>query len=266
MHAQAVASLPVGRVRHHNEAWLTWIALALAVIGGFVDAVGYLALFHLFTAHMSGNTASAGSDLAELEWSAALRSGIPIATFVAGVCLGALVKQEGIRRGLRSWFAITCVLECLLLGALMAFGHGPNGALLEQISPQYVLLVALPCMAMGIQSASFQRVGSVGVRTTFVTGILTGFGEELVSGVYHLRRQPNSLSGTEVSVSAPGQATRERAMLFGGLWLAYLVGGLLAGIGLRVWQLNTLIVPVVGLVVLALVDVLRPTQPGLTPA
>ncbi len=31
-------------------------ALALAAVGGFVDVFGYLALSHVFTATMSGNT------------------------------------------------------------------------------------------------------------------------------------------------------------------------------------------------------------------
>jgi len=211
-----------------------------------------------------GNTAAAGADLAQQEWSAAIHSSIPIGAFVVGVCVGAVVKQEGIRRGLDSWFAISCVIECLLLGALVAFGRAWGQAELTQNSLAYVWLVALPCLAMGVQSASFQRVGSVGVRTTFVTGILTGFGEELVSSAYHRRRRGDGVAGADMSVSAPNRATLERAMLFGGLWLAYLVGGLLAGIGLLLWQLDALVVPALGLVVLAVLDVLRPTQPSLT--
>ncbi|HYY90065.1 MAG TPA: YoaK family protein [Chloroflexota bacterium] len=267
MQAHAVASLPVGRIGHFNEAWLTWVALTLSVIGGFVDAVGYLALFRLFTAHMSGNTAAAGADLARLEWSTALRSLIPIATFLLGVCLGAAIKQEGSRRGLRSWFAVSCGLECLLLTTLMTFGQGPaDDGLLEQNSRAYVVLATLPCLAMGIQSASFQRVGSVGVRTTFITGILTGLGEELVSSVYAGRHEREPAGGAEVSLSAPNQATLERALLFGGLWLAYLVGGLLAGVGLLLWRLGALILPVVALAGLAILDVVRPLQPSVSRA
>jgi len=59
-------------VVHHNQTGLTWIALSLAIIGGFVDAVGYLALFRLFTAHMRGNTVAGGADLAQQEWSEAV--------------------------------------------------------------------------------------------------------------------------------------------------------------------------------------------------
>jgi uncharacterized membrane protein YoaK (UPF0700 family) len=266
MQAHAVASLPVGRVRHLNQGWAFWVALTLAVIGGFVDAIGYLMLFHLFTAHMSGNTASAGADLGQLEWSNALRSFVPIALFLIGVCVGAFIKREGIRRGLQSWFAVTCALEGLLLVALIVFGEGKNEAALAQNSGQYVFLVALPCLAMGIQSASFQRVGSVGVRTTFVTGILTGLGEELVATIYHVRDRRQDSDTAEISVSAAMTGTLERASLFGGLWFAYLVGGIVAGVALVLWQLESLILPVIALVVLAVVDFVRPTQPSFTPA
>ncbi len=32
------------------------MALSLTAVGGFVDAVGYIALFQIFTANMSGNS------------------------------------------------------------------------------------------------------------------------------------------------------------------------------------------------------------------
>jgi uncharacterized membrane protein YoaK (UPF0700 family) len=260
----AVAARPAGRLGQLNQARLTWVAVALAAVAGSVDAVGFLALFRLYAAHMTGNTASAGADLGRLDWGAALHSLYPIVVFLLGVCLGALMKQVGIRRGLRSWFAFACGVEALLLAVLMVVGGdaASNGELVEN-SPAYFVLIVLPSLAMGIQSATFQRVGTIGVRTTFVTGILTGLGEELVAAVYGLReRRPTADHGEAVAASPALEGTLERAALFTGIWFAYLVGGLLAGLGMQLWALGALILPVVGLVGLAVLDLLRPIQPG----
>jgi uncharacterized membrane protein YoaK (UPF0700 family) len=260
----AVAATPAGRIGRSSNARLAWVGVALAVVAGFVDAIGYLGLFRLYAAHMTGNTASGGADLGRLDWGSALHSIFPIPIFLVGVCLGALMKQAGIRRGIRSWFAAACMLEAVLLAALMLLDGGPaNAGELTINSSAYFALILLPCLAMGIQSATFQRVGTIGVRTTFVTGILTGLGEELVAALYSLRdRGAAPEHGGAVAAAPALEGTLERAALFAGIWLAYLVGGVMAGIGLQLWALAALILPVLGLVGLAVLDVLRPIQPG----
>src|SRR5919205_4232647 len=105
----AVAATPTGRIGHPGNARLAWVGVALAIVAGFVDAIGFLGLFRLYAAHMSGNTASAGADLGRLDWGSAVHSIFPILIFLLGVCAGALMKQAGVRRGIRSWFAVTCI-------------------------------------------------------------------------------------------------------------------------------------------------------------
>src|SRR5919205_1586345 len=94
----AVAATPTGRIGHPGNAWLAWVGVGLAMVAGFVDAIGYLGLFRLYAAHMTGNTASGGADLGRFEWGSALHSMFPIPIFLIGVCLGALMKQTGVRR------------------------------------------------------------------------------------------------------------------------------------------------------------------------
>jgi uncharacterized membrane protein YoaK (UPF0700 family) len=40
------------------------VALAVTFVAGFVDIVGYLAIYRLFTAHVTGTTVHLGRDLA----------------------------------------------------------------------------------------------------------------------------------------------------------------------------------------------------------
>ena len=53
------------RTRHAGQE--SPIALSLTVVGGFVDAVGYIALFQVFTANMSGNSVHVGMYLGQHE-------------------------------------------------------------------------------------------------------------------------------------------------------------------------------------------------------
>ena len=48
----------MSRAQIRKEREKAWLAVLLAWVAGCVDAVGYLMLFHLFTAHMSGNSAA----------------------------------------------------------------------------------------------------------------------------------------------------------------------------------------------------------------
>src|SRR5262249_58742304 len=81
-----------------------WMAVLLDGVGGYVDAVGYLLLFQLFAANMSGNSILLGVALGQGQWQAALRQALPIPLFVVGVVLGAVLRlalgwRGGRRRG-----------------------------------------------------------------------------------------------------------------------------------------------------------------------
>ena len=45
------------------------LAIALTAVAGYVDAVGYLVLAHVFTANMSGNTIAVGRAIVDGDWS-----------------------------------------------------------------------------------------------------------------------------------------------------------------------------------------------------
>jgi hypothetical protein len=43
-------------MEHADARWLEWSLPALAWVGGSLDAISYLALGHVFTVNMTGNT------------------------------------------------------------------------------------------------------------------------------------------------------------------------------------------------------------------
>src|SRR5215475_312158 len=101
-----------------------WLAVLLAWVAGFVDAVGYVLLFRLFIAHMSGNSAAMGAHFGQGEWGEAFYRAFPIPVFVLGVIAGAALNEAASRRGVRSLFSLTLSVEAALLFLFMICGEG----------------------------------------------------------------------------------------------------------------------------------------------
>src|SRR5579884_811830 len=121
----------------------------LAVASGGVDAVSYLALGHVFTANMTGNTVLLGVAIGQARGLAALRSAIALLGFIVGAAVGAaIVGREQASDGWPPVVTAALALECAALIALAVtsrLGHGtPTGEALY-------LLIALSALAMGIQ-------------------------------------------------------------------------------------------------------------------
>ena len=91
------------------------IALLMTWSAGFIDIVGYLSLFGLYTAHMSGNTIAMARHIVQHKWWGFARGGWPIATFVFGLVLGSFIYTAEKRRNVRPRFPATVALEILLI-------------------------------------------------------------------------------------------------------------------------------------------------------
>ena len=77
------------------------LAVSLAWIGGFVDAVG-LMVIRSFSSNMTGNTAQFGARFADRSWETAFSYAYLIAMFIVGATLSGLLTIGGRRRGVRS--------------------------------------------------------------------------------------------------------------------------------------------------------------------
>jgi uncharacterized membrane protein YoaK (UPF0700 family) len=230
-----------------------------------VDAIGYLTLGHLFVAHMSGNSATLGASVGQGDWgTVAERAGV-ILLFGIGIALGTILGEVGRRRGGRHPYAAIYGLEIALLAGFWLLGRGSlsNGEIQAGSPWQLAGLAALPILAMGLQSAGLRRVDGHGVRTTYISGVITSLAESLArAGLKRWRREPGG-ARTEPGGSGPEAAT---IRLVGGVFLAYLGGAALGGVGLQVWGLASLGLPIAVLVIALVRDLRHPHELGEGPS
>ena len=139
------------------------LAICLIAIAGYVDAVGFLRLGHLFVSFASGNSTQFAVGASQGVAGKAGEAGGLVALFVTGVILGrlcALWAKEWRRPAI-------LVLDAALLGF----------AVLVAASPAAIVAMAL---AMGIQNEALHRAGETKTAVTYVTGTLVHLGENIV--------------------------------------------------------------------------------------
>ncbi|MDI1295587.1 MAG: DUF1275 family protein, partial [bacterium] len=123
------------------------LAIGLAALAGFVDALGFLKLGGLFVSFMSGNSTRMAVGLATGSTIAITAAGL-IAAFVGGVVAGALVGRMAGRW--RKPAVLALVFTLLALAATLALSGLASHTL--------TLLMAA---AMGAVNNVFQRDGEV---------------------------------------------------------------------------------------------------------
>jgi len=233
--------------------------VSLAWVAGFVDAVGYVSLFRLFIAHMSGNSAAMGAHFGQGEWGEAFYRAFPIPVFVLGVIAGAALHEAASRRGVRSLFSLTLGLEAALLFLFMICGRGAisGGGMSANLTWKFYLLVALPAFAMGLQNAALRRVGGQNVRTTALTGWLTDLAEDGVEYLYWLLDRRRAAMD-QCGAATPRRPSLKMMLLGGGILLAFVTGAITGGYAQKRWELRSLLLPLSGLALIIALDWLQP--------
>src|SRR2546423_8719 len=106
------------------EPVLLPLLLGLTVVTGFVDAVSYLALGHVFTANMTGNVVFLGFAMARAPGLSIGRSGAALGAFVIGAIIGGRLAARmgsGSRHGwMSAGFGIEVALPVAISGAISA--------------------------------------------------------------------------------------------------------------------------------------------------
>jgi uncharacterized membrane protein YoaK (UPF0700 family) len=142
---------------------------ALTVVSGFLDAVSYLGLGHVFTANMTGNVALLGFAAAGAAGFSMTASLCALGCFLVGaVFAGRLARHVG---PLRSLLVTVMVLEATLTAtaAVIAAAAGAIG----HPGPRYTV-IALLAFTMGARNVVVRRLGVPDMTTTVLTTTLTG--------------------------------------------------------------------------------------------
>lgn len=243
------------------------VAWALAATAGFIDAVGYRTLRHLFTAHMSGNSARLGVFLGKAELHSAVPMIAAVLLFVFGIGAGTVCAEIASRRRAGSAMPLLLGIQVLLLATFMGYGAsviGIDGQVADHSGRGFYLLAALAIVSIGFQVCALQRVAGMRARTTYVSGMLTRFAQELVNWLFWLHDGAQRPQGSYLNDVLKGGGRAEsaaRMLLFGGIWCLYL-GGAIAGSWLDGrWRLWSLACPIATLVIVIAIDHWRPLKP-----
>lgn len=147
-----------------------YLAPLRAFTAGFVDTVGFVALFGLFTAHVTGNFVLIGASIAEFHGGIIAKL-IALPVFIIVVALTHLYVTHRQRRDRNPVAALT-LFEAFFLAAFMLAGlaASPFG---NSDSPAAIATGMLAVTAMAIQNAGARSVFSALSPTTVMTGNVT---------------------------------------------------------------------------------------------
>lgn len=147
---------------------LIGLAVALASLAGFVDALGFITLGGFFVSFMSGNSTRFSVGLAEGSWSHAGIALSILILFILGVMLGSVIAYFTDHNRRTRKTAVLATVSALLLVAALA----------NDLGARPVAITAM-ILAMGAENGVFQRHGEVSIALTYMTGALVKIGQRL---------------------------------------------------------------------------------------
>jgi uncharacterized membrane protein YoaK (UPF0700 family) len=144
--------------------WFWCGAWILAFIAGIINVVGLLGFSHQTVSHLTGNTSMLAAAIATCDFSAALRFGLVIGSFLLGTVLsGFIIQDTALKLGHR--YGATMLLESFFLCLAVP--------LLKHDSMDGMYCLACAC---GLQNAMVSTYSGTVVRTTHVSGMFTDLG------------------------------------------------------------------------------------------
>lgn len=211
-------------------------ATSLAFLAGYVDTLGFIALFGLFTAHVTGNFILIGAALADTSQMSILLKFLAFPAFIAGVAGARLFIVAVEQRGGPA-LALVLSLQLLLLAGFMLFGvlATPVGA---TVSPYAMTAGLLGTAAMGVHSAVSRLLLPHLAPTSMMTGNVT---QVVIDTIDVLR-------------GAADGATAERCMKFFWPILAFGIGAIIAAFAYRAYGYAALLAPIAILLSLIFLD------------
>lgn len=213
-----------------------FLGVTLAALAGYVDTAGFVGLFGLFTAHVTGNFVLIGTELGHPGEGVLLLKFLAFPSFAAGVIGARLLSNACERRGVNAIRPLLLSQLVLLSGFTVAaiVGSPP----LDPGAPVVLAAGMLGAAAMGIHNAAGKLVFARIAPTTVMTGNVT----ELLINV------------TDCLTGHGTPAVQEKLAKFGWPMVAFALGCIMGGFGFRTAGFWCLLLPVAALAVLTLLS------------
>ncbi len=143
----------------------------LAAIAGFVDTLSFVALFGLFTAHVTGNFVLIGAGIAGYAQGVFLKL-IVFPAFIGGVVLSAFLVRLLSGRPAASGARVLYAVQAVLMLGFCAAGVWASPIGRPDGLPA-ILAGVLGALAMGVQNAHPRLIPRASVPNTVMTGNVT---------------------------------------------------------------------------------------------
>lgn len=232
------------------------VALTLTFTSGVVDTVGFLGIFRLFSAHVSGTTEHLGQSIVLGKSDEVFAAAVIVVMFFLGSVFGRAIVEAGARRRWRRIASLTLAIEAAML-VIVAAARIASGMAGARPTPPvtYVYLALLAC-AMGIQTGTLTRIGPLTVHTTFVTGMINKLAQ-LVSRI--LFRGYDFLRGRATLEKRTEQSTESiQAIFIFSIWVCYVLGAIAGTASYLRWGIQALFVAIAGLALGIVTDAFAP--------
>ncbi len=145
----------------------------LTVASGFLDAISFLGLGHVFVANMTGNVALLGFAVAGAAGLSASGSLVALGFFLAGAVLGGAVARRAGSVRVTVVFALVLEVALVATATVIAAVAAP----VSQSGLRYGV-VALLALSVGTRNAAVRRLGVPDMTTTVLTTTLTRLASE----------------------------------------------------------------------------------------
>lgn len=169
----------VSAVTHAQAGLKHQLNSGLSFVGGYVDAVGFVALMGLFPSHVTGELVSLSAELS------VRGSGFGLQSLLASLFLGGVVVSVGLGRWLNGRRRSPYASQFVLLGASLATFLGV-GLLQGRIDASLWLTLTsgAAVFAMGVQNAIMRSALAGTLPTTVMTGNLTQLVAEVMNWTF----------------------------------------------------------------------------------
>jgi uncharacterized membrane protein YoaK (UPF0700 family) len=163
-------------VKKHEEA-------VLAFIAGYVDTLGFVALFGLFTAHVTGNFVLIGAEIAGVGQGVLLKL-LAFPAFIVGVASASVLAKVLEKRGITDSANALHFWQAFLLLMFLASCWFAR-PIVDASAPMVLLSGVLGATAMGVQNARAKVLRASGLPNTVMTGNVTQVVLDIVELTHH---------------------------------------------------------------------------------